>query len=93
MHSLLLSASLLWAIIGALVAACPTSPCDEGTWDTCKARMDGHLPSYVPPNFHFSGNVRRYYVAAEIDTWDYAPTGTSSLIDHVALLLNKILNQ
>ncbi|KAL2004240.1 hypothetical protein VTN02DRAFT_4755 [Thermoascus thermophilus] len=37
--------------------------------------MNGELPYYVPSNFQFSGNVRRYYVAAEVVTWDYAPTG------------------
>ncbi|KAK9364966.1 Cupredoxin [Lipomyces kononenkoae] len=43
--------------------------------DKCLAEMDGTLPDYTPPGFNFSGNVRRYYMAAEIDTWDYAPTG------------------
>jgi hypothetical protein len=37
--------------------------------------MDGQLPSTVPLDFHFSGNVRRYYIAAEEVEWDYAPTG------------------
>ncbi|KAJ8096638.1 Cupredoxin [Lipomyces tetrasporus] len=41
----------------------------------CMSEMDGMLPSYTPPGFNFSGNTRRYYMAAEIDTWDYAPTG------------------
>jgi hypothetical protein len=42
---------------------------------TCAAKMDGKLPSFVPSNSHFSGNVRRYYIAAEEVEWDYAPTG------------------
>ncbi|KAK9371541.1 Cupredoxin [Lipomyces chichibuensis] len=42
---------------------------------TCLSEMNGILPSVIPPGFNFSGNVRRYYMAAEIDTWDYAPTG------------------
>ncbi|KAK4503137.1 hypothetical protein PRZ48_006564 [Zasmidium cellare] len=37
--------------------------------------MNGQLPSQTPSDFHFSGNVRRYYVAAEEVEWDYAPTG------------------
>jgi hypothetical protein len=42
--------------------------------------MDGKLPYYQPTGFNFSGTTRRYYIAAEIDTWDYAPTGTSPLL-------------
>ncbi|KAK9353595.1 Cupredoxin [Lipomyces doorenjongii] len=42
---------------------------------SCLAEMDGMLPPYIPDGFNFSGNTRRYYMAAEIDTWDYAPTG------------------
>ncbi|KAK9384413.1 Cupredoxin [Lipomyces mesembrius] len=41
---------------------------------SCLAEMDGMLPPYIPAGFNFSGNTRRYYMAAEIDTWDYAPT-------------------
>jgi len=37
--------------------------------------MNGLLPSPTPSNFYFSGNVRKYYVAAEEVNWDYAPTG------------------
>jgi len=40
--------------------------------------MDGKLPYYQPMGFNFSGNIHRYYVAAEVDTWDYAPSGESS---------------
>jgi hypothetical protein len=42
--------------------------------ESCAATMDGQLPSFVPSNFHFSGTVRRYYIAAEEVQWDYAPT-------------------
>jgi hypothetical protein len=41
----------------------------------CTATLDGRLPAFTPTNFHFSGNVRRYYIAAEEMEWDYAPTG------------------
>jgi hypothetical protein len=41
---------------------------------SCLAKMDGKLPYYQPKGFNFSGNIRRYYVAAEVDTWDYAPS-------------------
>lgn len=70
MHSLLPSVYLLLA--SAAVATCQQ-------WDDCKAHLDGHLPYYVPPSFTFSGRVRRYYVAAEVEPWDYAPTGTPIL--------------
>lgn len=39
--------------------------------------MDGSLPYYVPKGFSFSGKVRRYYMSAEVDEWDYAPSGES----------------
>ncbi|EME42637.1 hypothetical protein DOTSEDRAFT_26207 [Dothistroma septosporum NZE10] len=44
----------------------------------CVASMDGQLPSTTPSSFNFSGNVRRYYVAAEEIEWNYAPTGWDS---------------
>jgi len=37
--------------------------------------MNGILPSPTPSGFVFSGNIRRYYVAAEEVEWNYAPTG------------------
>jgi hypothetical protein len=43
--------------------------------EACSTSMDGQLPSPTPSDFQFSGNVRRYYVAAEEVEWDYAPTG------------------
>ena len=42
---------------------------------SCAASMNNALPSPTPSDFHFSGTIRRYYVAAEEITWDYAPTG------------------
>lgn len=41
----------------------------------CTATLDGQLPNQTPINFHPSGNVRKYYVAAEEIDWDYAPSG------------------
>lgn len=41
----------------------------------CTATLDGQLPNQTPVNFHPSGNVRQYYIAAEEITWDYAPSG------------------
>ena len=65
----------LLGVFGALA-----TPIQNTTWPECTVKMDGHLPYSVPTSFNFSGNVRRYYVAAEVDTWDYAPTGTSCLL-------------
>lgn len=42
---------------------------------SCATSMDGVLPSPTPPGWDYSGNVRRYYVAAEEVEWDYAPSG------------------
>ena len=70
MHSLLLSFYLLLAT--AAVATCQQ-------YDDCKARLNGELPYYVPPTFTFSGRVRRYYVAAEVEPWDYVPTGMDGI--------------
>ena len=50
---------------------------------TCSNKMDGRLPYYQPTGFNFSGNIRRYYIAAEIDTWDYAPSGIPILPSRV----------
>jgi len=44
---------------------------------SCAAQMDGKLPYYQPLGFNFSGAIRRYYVAAEVETWNYAPSGWS----------------
>lgn len=47
----------------------------SATIQQCAAEMDGKLPYYYPSSFQYSGTVRRYYIAAEEVTWDYAPTG------------------
>lgn len=62
---------------GALLALVPlgSSSSIPTTYSTCSQSMNGALPASPPSDFSFSGNVRRYYVAAEQVTWDYAPTG------------------
>lgn len=55
--------------------ASPVWPSNASAPSTCAGSMNGQLPSATPADFHFSGNVRRYYVAAEEVEWDYAPTG------------------
>ena len=42
---------------------------------TCAASMDDSLPGEIPSDFEFSGNIRRYYIAAEQVLWDYVPSG------------------
>lgn len=42
---------------------------------TCAAAMDDTLPPFQPSDFEFSGNIRRYYIAAEQVLWDYVPSG------------------
>lgn len=42
---------------------------------SCTASMDGSLPGELPSDFEFSGNIRRYYIAAEQVLWDYVPSG------------------
>jgi manganese oxidase len=42
---------------------------------TCTAAMDDTLPTFQPTDFEFSGNIRRYYIAAEQVLWDYVPSG------------------
>lgn len=64
--TLILSAAAAPTLSGAVPSAVLAS---------CSAAMDGQLPSPSPPGFNFSGNVRRYYIAAEEVEWDYAPTG------------------
>lgn len=41
----------------------------------CSSALDGKLPKQIPTGFNFTGNVRTYYIAAEQDTWNYAPSG------------------
>ncbi|RMZ12644.1 hypothetical protein D0864_00647 [Hortaea werneckii] len=52
-----------------------TSTSSSSSLQACANRLDGQLPSPTPLGYKFSGNVRRYYVAAEEEEWDYAPTG------------------
>ncbi|KAI6883316.1 Cupredoxin [Hortaea werneckii] len=42
---------------------------------SCAAGLNGVLPSPTPAQWDYSGNVRRYYIAAEEVEWDYAPSG------------------
>jgi hypothetical protein len=60
----------LWFVTGVVLGA-PSSTSKT----VCTATLDGELPAFTPSNFHFSGAVRRYYIAAEETEWDYAPTG------------------
>lgn len=41
----------------------------------CAASLNGILPSPTPSGYVFSGNIRKYYVAAEEVEWNYTPTG------------------
>ncbi|KAK5679413.1 hypothetical protein LTS10_008230 [Elasticomyces elasticus] len=43
--------------------------------ESCAAGLNGQIPVPTPPDWDFSGTVRRYYVAAEEVEWDYAPSG------------------
>ena len=43
--------------------------------EACAGGLNGRLPDQTPIDFNFSGNVRRYYIAAEEIIWDYAPSG------------------
>lgn len=63
----------LYGAVAVHAAALPSS--SSSTISACNAQMNGALPDVLPAGFKYSGNVRRYYVSAEIDTWDYAPTG------------------
>ena len=69
-------ATLLLLLAGAgVVSSSPVfQDVTNGMLTSCSTRMDGKLPYYQPMGFNFSGNIRRYYVAAEVDTWNYAPT-------------------
>jgi len=80
-----LLSALLAVAISVLAAPAPAASVNEDPWEQCEARLNGQLPYYVPPTFHFSGNVRRYYVAAEVEEWDYAPTGKAPPEDYSAL--------
>ncbi|OKL60048.1 hypothetical protein UA08_04972 [Talaromyces atroroseus] len=66
----MLSATLLGAAVGAIAG-----PMQNYSMAQCEAMMNDRLPYTIPNGFSFSGNIRRYYVAAEVDQWNYAPTG------------------
>jgi manganese oxidase len=70
-----LTAVILALAATAVVSSSPINNTNLTGSYTCSGHMDGNLPYYQPQGFRFSGNVRRYYVAAEIDTWNYAPSG------------------
>jgi hypothetical protein len=61
---------LLWFVTGVVFGAASNT-----SKTVCTVTLDGELPAFTPSNFHFSGAVRRYYIAAEETEWDYAPTG------------------
>lgn len=66
------------SIILLRACALPTAPLYEPPSQPlrkCAASMNGELPTPTPSNFQFSGNVRKYFVAAEEIEWNYAPTG------------------
>jgi len=69
--------SFLAGLTFALVTAQLTlaTPANSSSVQQCAANMNGILPSFTPSDFHFSGNIRRYYIAAEQETWDYIPSG------------------
>lgn len=52
-----------------------SAPAGSAVLSNCAASLDGQLPYQTPSNFDFSGNVRRFYVAAEEVEWHYAPSG------------------
>lgn len=93
MHSLFPLFALLAVATSVLAAPVLGVSLDEDALEQCEAHLDGELPYYVPPNFSFSGNVRRYYVAAEVDTWDYAPTGKAPPENHRVVFLIDISNE
>lgn len=72
----LLSFSLLsWSAVAAPAPSSTSGTVPSAVLQSCAAQMNGALPSTTPNGFQFSGNVRRYYVAAEEVDWNYAPTG------------------
>lgn len=68
---LVLTSPLVSLSVG-LAAAAP-GPAPFASLTHC--RPNGRLPFPTPSDFYFSGNVRRYYIAAEEIDWDYAPSG------------------
>ena len=72
-----LSSSLALALLSAGVVhaqdiTSSTSPIATATasvLSSCAAELDGQLPSPTPAQWDYSGNVRRYYIAAEEVEW------------------------
>lgn len=59
-----------------LSLAAPSNSKPRSTSSTqCTTSLDGNFPVQTPSGFHYSGNVRKYYIAAEEIDWDYAPSG------------------
>lgn len=83
-------AVLLVLATTAVVSGSPINNTNLTGSHACSGYMDGRLPYYQPQGFKFSGNIRRYYIAAEIDTWNYAPSGmyrvSSPLISIIRVL-------
>ena len=52
-----------------------TAPTNSTPLQQCIATFNGALPNIIPTDFHYSGQVRRYYIAAEEEIWDYLPSG------------------
>jgi hypothetical protein len=73
-------------------SATPVQQTNSGrdTLQTCAGDMNGKLPNYTPPSFEFSGNVRKYYIAAEEVQWDYAETGWDNWCVFLVQLLMQI---
>jgi hypothetical protein len=84
-HSLFNSKMYEILIILLLQATLVVSSVNPLNIAQCTAKMDGSLPSFIPKDFQHSGNVRRYYVSAEIVPWNYAPSGNLPNPDALAL--------
>jgi hypothetical protein len=69
--------ALVAAVVALSASATPLTQQNAGrdTLQTCASAMDDKLPNFTPPSFTFSGNVRKYYIAAEEVDWNYAPAG------------------
>lgn len=59
----------------AITYTAPVAETNSPSLEQCKASMIGDLPDIIPTDFHYSGQIRRYYIAAERETWDYFPSG------------------
>lgn len=59
----------------ALTYAAPVADTNSASSQQCKPSINDALPDIIPTDFHYSGQIRRYYIAAEEETWDYFPSG------------------